>query len=294
MRTPTSDRPAGRRAFPRVAAATVVLATAAMALAAALAPAACTGPPPPPLPGAAELLARAPAERLVDLSYPYDDATLYWPTAGRFRLTADAAGPSPSGYFYASNSLCTSEHGGTHLDAPYHFAAGGATTDRIPIGALVGPAMVIDVREACAADPDHAVTEAEVRAFEARHGAIPEGAIVVLYTGWGERWPDAKRYLGDDTPGDATRLHFPGLSAEGARYLAGRRIAGAGIDTASIDPGRSRDFIAHQVLAAAGIYNLENLDNVERLPPVGAALVALPMKIGRGSGGPARVLAVLP
>ncbi|MGH9797221.1 MAG: cyclase family protein [Candidatus Polarisedimenticolia bacterium] len=282
MRARPQDRPAGRRAVTGIA------------VAAAFSIAACTGPPPPPLPGAAELLARAPAERLLDLSYSYDASTLYWPASGGFRLTVDAAGRTPSGSFYASNSLCTSEHGGTHLDAPYHFAEGGATTDRIPIGALVGPLFVLDVREACAADPDHAVTEAEIRAFEARHGAIPEGAIVVLFTGWGVRWPDAKRYLGDDTPGDATRLHFPGLSAEGARYLATRRIAGAGIDTASIDPGPSRDFPAHQVLAASGIYTLENLDNVERLPPAGAALVALPMKIGGGTGGPARVLAVLP
>jgi kynurenine formamidase len=284
-------RSARRAASPAAVLAAVVL-SAAVVLCAAASPG-CTGPP-PPVPGAASLLAEAPAGRLVDLSYPYDAATLYWPTNEKFRLQSDARGRSPAGFWYASNSLCTSEHGGTHLDAPHHFAEKGLTTERIPIEALIGPAAVIDVRAACAAAPGHAVTAKEIEEWEKTHGLIPEGAIVVLHTGWGERWPDARRYLGDDTPGDATRLHFPGLSADGARLLAARRVAGVGIDTASIDPGPSRDFMAHQVLAAADIYNLENLDNVERLPPRGATLVALPMKIAGGTGGPVRVVAVLP
>jgi len=135
----------------------------------------------------------------------------------------------------------------------------------------------------------------EIRAFEASHGPIPEGSIAILFTGWGARWPDRKRYLGDDSPGDASRLHFPGLSPEAASYLAGdRRVVGVGIDTASIDPGNSQDFRAHRVLAAANVYNLENLAAVDRLPPTGATLIALPMKIAGGSGGPVRALAVLP
>jgi kynurenine formamidase len=241
-----------------------------------------------------EALADIPEDRLVDLSHPYDDRTVFWPTAPPFRLTRDAAGIGPEGYWYASNSLCLSEHGGTHLDAPYHFAKEGWTTERLPLRSLIGRACVIDVRQACAANPDHAATLQEVSDFEARHGAIPAGAIVVLWTGWSERWPDRRRYLGDDTPGDASRLHFPGLSAEAARALAQRRIAGVGIDTASIDPGNSRDFQAHRLLAAANVYNLENLAHVGRLPPVGATLIALPMKIGGGTGGPVRVVAVLP
>lgn len=265
----------------------------AILIAAVLAGGACTTPPAPQQ-GAAALLAAIPADRLVDLSYPFDATTLYWPTAAGFTLKNDASGRSPEGFWYASNSLCGSEHGGTHLDAPYHFAEHGRTTERIPVEALVGPAVVIDVRTACAADPDHAVSAGELRAWEDRHGPIPEGSIVVLFTGWGERWPDRRAYLGDDTPGDATRLHFPGLSAEGARHLVSRRVAGVGIDTASIDPGPSRDFIAHRILADADIYTLENLDAVERLPARGASLIALPMKIGGGTGGPARVVAVLP
>jgi kynurenine formamidase len=257
----------------------------------------CAPPPPPPAapPSLAAGLAAADPARLIDLSYPFDAGTIYWPTAAPFRLTPDARGITPDGYWYASNSLCASEHGGTHLDAPYHFAEKGWTTERIPLRALVAPAAVVDLRAACAADPDHAATVDEIKAFESAHGAIPDGAVVILWTGWGERWPDRKRYLGDDRPGDAGHLHFPGFSAEAARYLTQvRRVAGVGIDTASIDPGPSRDFQAHRAFAAANAYNLENLDNVERLPPTGATLVALPMKIAGGTGGPVRVLAVLP
>lgn len=252
--------------------------------------AACSPPPPPP-PAARALIDPA---RVIDLSYPFDDQTIYWPTARPFDLKSDARGRTAGGYWYASSTLCASEHGGTHLDAPYHFAETGRTTDAIPLGALIAPAAVVDVRAACAADPDHAVGVDEIRAFEAGHGAIPAGAVVVLHTGWGERWPDRKAYLGDDTPGDASRLRFPGLSAEGARYLASRRVAGVGIDTASIDPGASRDYMAHRILAAADVYNLENLDGVERLPATGATLIALPMKIAGGTGGPTRVIAILP
>ena len=244
---------------------------------------------------AAATLAALPPEKLLDLSHPYDEETIYWPTTDPFRLNRDSEGVNDDGYFYASFSFTTSEHGGTHLDAPYHFDRDGWTVDRIPIPALIGPAVVIDVRDACAADPDHAVSAAEIRRFEAQHGAIPEGAMVILRTGWGGRWPDRKRYMGDDTPGDASNLHFPGLSPDGARFLAEkRRIAAVGIDTASIDPGPSRDFQAHRILAAANIFNLENVARVARLPPTGATIIALPMKIGGGTGGPVRVVAFLP
>ena len=254
----------------------------------------CAGPP-PQTPGAAESLARIAADRILDLSYPFDERTIYWPTAAPFRLTHDFEGTTEGGFFYASNSLCASEHGGTHLDAPYHFYEAGRTTDGIPPRSLIARACVIDARAACASEPDHAISVDEIRSFEATNGPIPEGAIAILFTGWGQRWPDRRRYLGDDTPGDASRLHFPGLSPEAAAYLAReRRVAGVGIDTASIDPGNSKDFKAHRILSAANVYNLENLAGVDRLPPKGATLIALPMKIGGGTGGPARVIAILP
>jgi len=235
------------------------------------------------------------ASMLIDLTYPFDDKTLYWPSGeGGFQLKQLAYGPTEAGYFYSAYSFCTPEHGGTHMDAPIHFAEGGATVDRIPPDRLVGPVVVIDVKEQAEKDSDYRVTAQDIAADEKAHGAIPRGAIVLFRTGWAKRWPDRKAYFGDDKPGDASNLHFPGLSAEGAKVLVSRRIVGAGLDTPSIDHGPSKDFIAHQVLLKAGIYALENLASLDSLPPRGATLYALPMKIRNGSGAPVRVLALLP
>jgi kynurenine formamidase len=235
------------------------------------------------------------AAALVDLTHPFDAKTLYWPTGGGdFQLKELSYGKTPAGFFYSAYSMCAPEHGGTHMDAPIHFAEGGLTIDRIPLERLVGPAVVIDVIAPVAKDRDYRVTRQDFEADEKAHGAIPRGALVLLRTGWARRWPDRKAYFGDDTPGDASNLHFPGLSAEGAKLLVARRISGVGLDTPSIDHGPSKDFIAHQILMTAGIYALENLANLDALPRRGATLYALPMKIGGGSGGPVRVLAVLP
>ena len=134
-----------------------------------------------------------------------------------------------------------------------------------------------------------------MRDWEAANGPIPDGAIVVLRTGWGERWPDRARYLGTAEPGDVAHLHFPGFSEGAARYLAGSgKLVGIGLDTASLDPGVSKTFVAHQVFSAANLYGLENLAALEKLPAKGATLIALPMKIGGGTGGPTRVVAILP
>ncbi|MAB78328.1 MAG: cyclase [Planctomycetes bacterium] len=233
-------------------------------------------------------------DRLIDLTHPFDENTIYWPTAKRFELVHAAWGPNDQGLWYASNDLSASEHGGTHLDAPIHFARGGRDTASIPIGELVGPARVVDVREACERDRDYRVTPADIRAHEASFGPIPEGAIVLIHTGWGRFWPDAKLYLGSDVPGDASDLHFPGLSSGAADLLVERGVDVVGIDTASLDHGQSTHFLAHRVLGAANVAGLENVANVGRLPASGATLIALPMKIAGGTGGPCRVVALLP
>jgi kynurenine formamidase len=167
--------------------------------------------------------------------------------------------------------------------------------DQIPPEQLVAPAVVIDVRAKTAADPDYRLAVADVQAWEAKHGLIPQGAIVLLRTGWGQRWPDRKRYLGDDKPGDASNLHFPSYGEESARFLVERRKAGAlGVDTASIDHGPSKDFIVHQIANGANVPGLENVANLEELPEAGAWVIALPMKIAGGSGGPVRIVALVP
>ena len=234
--------------------------------------------------------------RIVDLTHPFDERTLYWPTApGGFKLERLHYGPTEAGFFYSAYSFCAPEHGGTHLDAPVHFAPSGWTADQVPLERLVRPAVVIDVTAAASADPDHRLTLDEVKAWEAAHGRVPDGAIVLLRTGWSARWPDKKRYLGDDTPGDATHLHFPSYGREAARWLVDeRKVAAIGVDTASIDHGPSKDFPVHQVVAAANVPGLENLTSLDALPATGAWVIALPMKIGGGSGGPLRAIALVP
>lgn len=234
--------------------------------------------------------------RLVDLSHAYGDNTLYWPTSPTsFEKETLAYGDSGAGYFYSAFSVCTPEHGGTHLDAPIHFAEGGISTADIALDQLMAPAVVIDVTSQADADRNYRVSAADIRQFESHYGEIAAGTIVLARTGWSQYWPDAISYLGDDTPGDASQLQFPGFGADAVRLLTEeRQVAMIGIDTASIDYGKSQDFIAHRVGAAQGVSNLENLTNLDQLPPVGAVVVALPMKIEGGSGGPVRVVALVP
>jgi kynurenine formamidase len=233
----------------------------------------------------------------VDLTHPFDADTIFWPTEEGFVLERGSAGRSEAGYWYEAHRMRLAEHGGTHLDAPVHFHEGGSTTERVPLARLIAPAVVVDVREACAKDAGYAVSIGDLERFEAAHGRIPDGAALLLRTGFGARWPDRARYLGTAERGAAAvaKLRFPGLAPEAARWLvANRKLAAVGLDTASIDPGTSTRFESHQILFAAEIPAFENLARLERLPPTGATLIALPMKIAGGSGGPLRAVAILP
>ena len=233
---------------------------------------------------------------LVDLTWAFDEHTLYWPSSpSGFQMEQLAYGQTPGGYFYSAHSICTAEHGGTHLDAPIHFAERGTTAADIDLRQLIAPAVVIDVAERAAANPDYRLTAADVRAWESLHGRIDPGTIVLLRTGWAARWPDRKAYFGDDTPGATDHLHFPSFGEDAARLLiTERRIAALGVDTASIDHGQSRDFMVHRVAGAANVPGFENLASLDRLPPRGAWVFALPMKIAGGSGGPLRIVAAVP
>lgn len=241
--------------------------------------------------------APAPIEdrQVVDLTHAYDDDTVYWPTDTRgFQLEQLASGHTEGGWFYSANAFCTAEHGGTHIDAPIHFSEDGLPVDQVPLSDLVGPAVVIDVADKAAEEPDYRLAVADVEAHESRHGPIPEGAIVLLRTGWSERWPDVRAYLGDDTPGDASKLSFPAYGEQAAQFLIEERGARAlGVDTASIDYGRSTDFPVHRIAAAKQVSGLENLTELDALPRAGFTVIALPMKIAGGSGGPVRVIALL-
>ena len=250
--------------------------------------AACSAPLPEPVPF------RLDDYRLLDLTHAYDEKTLYWPTEGRFEHERTAWGVNEKGYWYSSYRFASSEHGGTHLDAPIHFAEGAPAVGDIPIERLTGPGVVIDISAKCAADPDALLTADDIKTHESAHGPIAAGSAVLVRTGWARYWPDAAKYLGSDVPGDASNLHFPGVSEEAARLLVERKIAIVGIDTASIDRGASTHFRAHQVFAAAGIACLENVALLDELPRTGSTVFALPMKIAAGSGAPCRIVALIP
>jgi kynurenine formamidase len=248
-----------------------------------------------PRPGEAQQLDLS-TQRMVDLTHPLNAQTIYWPTSpSTFHLERLSYGATPGGWFYAANAFSAPEHGGTHLDAPIHFAEGGLTAEQIPLERLVAPAVVIDVAAQADADADYRLSRQDVLDWEQRHGRIEPGTMVLLRTGWSRRWPDRLAYLGDDTPGDASKLHFPSFGDDAARLLVEERGAAAlGVDVASIDYGQSRDFMVHRIAAARGVPGLENLTRLEELPPRGAVVVALPTKIEGGSGGPLRAIALVP
>jgi kynurenine formamidase len=248
------------------------------------------------VPGALSAQTNLLSNRLVDLTHSLNAETLYWPTSpSTFKLDRLSYGRTEGGWFYSANAFSAPEHGGTHLDAPIHFAEGRQTSDKIPLESLIGPAVVINISAKAAANSDYRLTREDVLAFERRHGRIRPGTIVLLRTDWSRRWPDRKRYFGDDTPNETSRLHFPSFSEGAARLLVEDRKAKAlGTDVASIDYGQSKDFIVHRIAAERNVPGLENLTNLDQLPPTGASVIALPIKIEGGSGGPARVIALVP
>ncbi len=238
-----------------------------------------------------------PPGRWVDLSHDFSTETIYWPTAEGFSLSVDFIGITEKGYFYTSNSFRTSEHGGTHIDAPIHFAQDRTTVDQIPLERLIGQVALIDVAEKALKNPDYRVSIEDFMAWEAAHGEIFKGTIILINTGYHRFWPDRKKYIGTDKRGleAIPELHFPGLHPEAARWLVqNRQIAAIGLDTPSIDYGQSELFQSHQILFKNNIPAFENVANLDQLPPTGALVIALPMKIKGGSGSPLRIIAFIP
>jgi kynurenine formamidase len=227
--------------------------------------------------------------RVVDMTYAINGKLPAWPGTDRTFEAKVEATPEKDGYF--ARSFWTLEHYGTHMDAPAHFPLGKEYLDQIPVQHLFAPAVVIDVRDEVGKEPDYRLRVMRVEKWEALHGRIPAGAVVLLRTGWASRWPDQARYRNMDA---AQVMHFPGFSVEAARLLIERGAVGLGIDTLSIDYGPSKDFEVHRVTLPAGLYQLENLANLDQLPDAGAFLISAPIKLEGGSGGPVRVFALLP
>jgi kynurenine formamidase len=230
----------------------------------------------------------------VDLSHDFAADTIYWPTAEPFKLETVAAGKTEAGYYYSAYQFCAAEHGGTHIDAPVHFSEGNKSVDQLPIEQLIGPAIKLDVSAKAKSDSDYQVSSADFQNWEQLNGRIPDGSIVLIQTGWSEYWNERAKYLGTEKRGaeGVAELHFPGLAPEAARWLTeNRKINAIGLDTASIDYGQSKLFESHRILMARDIPAFENVANLERLPTRVKLIVALPMKIRGGSGGPLRIVA---
>ena len=235
--------------------------------------------------------------RVIDLTHAYDSQTLYWPSRPpmSFELQKLASGMTPGGWFYAANRFCTPEHGGTHLDAPIHFNERGQTTEQLALERLLAPGVRIDVTAQSRANRNYRLSREDVLRFEERAGRIAPGTIVLLHTGWDRLWPDRAKYFGNASTEDASGLEFPGYGEDAARLLVEeRQVAMLGVDTASIDYGRSKDFIVHRIAAARNVGGLENLTGLDALPEDSFTVIALPMKIAGGSGGPVRVVALVP
>ena len=227
--------------------------------------------------------------RVLDLSYAINDKLVPWPGDEKFFEAKVNATIEKNGYF--TRSFWMLEHYGTHMDAPAHFPPDKTTLDQIPVKQLFGPAAVIDVRAEGSKDADYQLPAARIEDWEKRHGRIPDGAIVLLRTGWASRWPDVQKYRNQDA---TSKMHFPGFSVEAAKLLISRKVSGLGCDTLSIDPGGSADFAVHHISLGAGLYHLENLADMSELPEAGAFLIVAPIKLEGGSGGAVRVFALVP
>jgi kynurenine formamidase len=236
--------------------------------------------------GAAQSPARKPG--IVDLGHPIQKNDPTWEPTSSYERSIVATIEKDG---YAAGKITIDEHFGTHLDAPAHFAPKGWTVDQIPADRLYRPAVRIDVSAQVAANADYRVTTDDVKAFEQQHGAIPEGAIALVATGWDRRWPDRGRYMNEQNG----VKHFPGLSAEATRYLAAtRRVSGIVIDTPSIDYGPSTAFEAHHVSMALNVYHVENAARLTTLPANEFEVIVAPINIAGGSGGPTRIFALTP
>jgi len=227
--------------------------------------------------------------RLLDLAYAINDKLVPWPGDVRWFEARTNASFATVGFF--TRHFWMLEHYGTHLDAPIHFARGKPTVDQIPPQQFFGPAVVLDVRAEGAANADYQAPATLIDAWEAQHGPIPPGSIVLLRTGWSSRWPDVQTYRNQDASG---KMHFPGFSVAAVECCIARGVSGLGCDTMSVDIGASEDFAVHHLALGAGLYHLENLADLSALPERGAWLIVAPIKLEGGSGGPARVFALLP
>ncbi len=232
--------------------------------------------------------------RWIDLTYEFSEETLYWPTSDTFEIDSVFAGFTDAGFYYESYNICTAEHGGTHLDAPIHFYEDRKSVEQIDLNQLTGRAVVVDATEPVSRDRDYQIKISDLENWEQSYGRIPDNAIILFRTGMGQFWPDAEQYMGTAKKGEegVAELSFPGIHPDTAKWLVeNRTINAVGLDTPSLDYGRSELFETHQIFSEQNIPGFENVANLDKLPAKGAYVAAFPMKIKNGSGAPLRIAA---
>jgi kynurenine formamidase len=240
-----------------------------------------------PVLGAESLKIRLTTTKVLDLTHQLHDEMAYWPGGVPFKKTLLV--DYRQGYLLHKFEM--GENTGTHVDAPAHFVQGGKTIDQLALPELIVPAVVIDVRDKAQADPGYQLSARDVEAWEAKHGKIPAGSLVILNTGWHKRFNEPKRYINMDAD---KVMRFPGFGPDSAKLLVERNVAGIGIDTLSIDFGASKDFQAHRIVLGANKYQIENLANLDALPPTGATVFVGVLPVRGGSQAQARIVAFLP
>jgi kynurenine formamidase len=228
--------------------------------------------------------------RVVDLTHAINPQVPTYEPGQKSAFQAETVATIDKDKYFARN-ISLPEHFGTHIDAPAHFARGMWTVDQIPPERLIAPLAVIDVSTNVKSNPDYQISVEDIANWEKVNGQIPPGAAVIAHTGWDARWNSIKEYRDADAKGV---MHFPGYSLDAAKFLVeARDIYALGIDTLSIDYGPSQDFPVHQYTLSHSLYHLENVAELERVPPSGALVVAAAVKLEAGSGGPVRILALV-
>jgi len=233
----------------------------------------------------------------IDLTHEFSEDSIYWPTAETFKKTTVFSGHTDAGFYYSAFNFSAAEHGGTHIDAPIHFFENHNTVDQIPIDQLIGPGVVIRITEKVKKNRNYQFSVEDILAWEKKHGIIAENSILLIDTGSSKFWPNKKEYMGTEERGEEAvkKLKFPGIHPDAAKFIATKRkIKAVGLDTPSIDFGGSTLFETHQILFEKNIPGFENVANLDRLPTKGFTVIALPMKIKGGSGGPLRIVALVP
>ncbi|CAH2085520.1 unnamed protein product [Euphydryas editha] len=227
----------------------------------------------------------------IDLTYPFDEHTVYLPNTKNFEFTKKIERFQNDGTWYSSNEFVVGEQAGTHIDAPYHFKATGQCVGDIPLDKLIIPLIIADIGSSVNNDSNFVLYKHHLDFMLNDNMGKP--CFIIFKFGWSKFYKDKNKYLGITKN---NTFNFPGLSGEVAEWITSsyKNIVGIGVDTASVDPGSGTDFFAHKTFANAGLFIVENVKLDQPVPEYGCTALILPMKISSGSGAPLRLVAICP